>query len=307
MDRARDNVKAQVELAAEKAEQRLEPAPSPFYSVLMYNCLETGRDISDGGVKYYNYGIHGSGSSNAADALAAVRKFVFEDKTIGREELLDALDKNFDGYDDLFRKLHDEGPKVGNNDDYVDSILARLFGYFADACEAAGSNSQGRIIRAGTGSAMYYVWLVRRGRDKQTEPIVDATADGRRRGDFIGSSLAPSPGVRVGGPVSVLQSFSKIDYNRVCNGGPITMELSDTVFRDEESVEKVAMLIRTFARIGCQQLQINTLNVERLRDAKKHPEQHGNLIVRVWGWSGYFVELDEPYQDHIISRHMLTL
>jgi len=85
------------------------------------------------------------------------------------------------------------------------------------------------------------------------------------------------------------------------------MELSDTVFRDEECLQKVAMLVRTFARLGCQQLQLNTLNVETLLDAQKHPEQHRNLIVRVWGWSGYFCELDEPYQEHIIARHSFAL
>ena len=107
--------------------------------------------------------------------------------------------------------------------------------------------------------------------------------------------------------MSILQAFSNIDYQRVCNGGPITMELSDTVFRDEEAVRKVAMLVRTFAMLGCQQLQLNTLNVKVLQDAKQHPERHRDLIVRVWGWSGYFCELDEPYQDHIIARHSFAL
>ena len=105
----------------------------------------------------------------------------------------------------------------------------------------------------------------------------------------------------------MLQSFSKIPFDRICNGGPITMELSDTVFRDEDALEKVAMLIRTFAQTGCQQLQLNSLNIETLKDAKLHPEKHKNLIVRVWGWSGYFCELDECYQDHIIARHALAL
>ena len=134
-------------------------------------------------------------------------------------------------------------------------------------------------------------------------PAVGATADGRAAGDFFSSSLAPSPGVRVRGPISVLQSFGKLDYGRVYNGGPITMELSDGLFRDAESIRKVAMLVRAFAQTGNQQLQLNTLNAETLEDAKRHPAKHKNLIVRVWGWSGYFCELDEPYQDQIIARH----
>jgi formate C-acetyltransferase len=100
-----------------------------------------------------------------------------------------------------------------------------------------------------------------------------------------------------------LQSYSKIDYQRVFNGGPITMELSDSVFRDSESIRKVAMLVRVFAQLGCQQLQLNTLKVNTLLEAKAHPEKHKNLIVRVWGWSGYFCELAPEYQNHIIARN----
>ena len=106
-------------------------------------------------------------------------------------------------------------------------------------------NGRAGIVRPGTGSAMYYVWLAR-GHDEMREPVVGATADGRKEGEFFSSSLAPSPGVKIRGPISVLQSYSKLDYNRICNGGPVTMELSDMVFRDPESIRKVAMMIRTF-------------------------------------------------------------
>lgn len=109
-------------------------------------------------------------------------------------------------------------------------------------------------------------------------------------------------GVLSDGPFSVLSSFSKIDYGRIYNGGPITLELSDTVFREPESIRKVAMLVRAFAQLGCQQLQINSLNAARLLEARCHPELHRDLIVRVWGWSGYFCELAPEYQEHILTR-----
>jgi formate C-acetyltransferase len=134
--------------------------------------------------------------------------------------------------------------------------------------------------------------------------VVGSTADGRKAGDLFSSSLAPSPGVKVRGPLSVLQSYSKINYRRICNGGPLTIEVSDTVFRNPEALHQVALLIRLFASVGCQQLQINTLNVETLKAAKRHPELYKNLVVRVWGWSAYFCELNEIYQDHIIARHV---
>ncbi len=153
---------------------------------------------------------------------------------------------------------------------------------------------------------MYYIWLAA-GHPGMREPAVGATADGRISGQPFSANLAPSPGVRVRGPISTLQSFARIDYRRAYNGGPITMELSDTVFQSPESIRKTAMLVRAFAQLGCMQLQLNSLRLETLRDAKAHPENHKNLIVRVWGWSGYFCELSPEYQDQIIARHLYEL
>ena len=297
------DISRQVSALVEAYGQLLLP-PAPYYSVLMDGCLEQGRDLSQG-LRYNNYGIHGAGSADAADALAAVAKLVIEERRVGAAELIAALDADFQGYETLQRMLVDEAPKVGNNDDEADGMLGRLFDWFAEACEAIGDNGRGGRVRPGTGSAMYYLWLAR-GHEGMREPVVGATADGRGSGEFLSANLSPAQHARVRGPISVLQSFSKIDYTRICNGGPITMELSDAVFRDAESIRKVAMLVRTFARLGCQQLQLNTVNLDTLLDAKKHPERHRNLIVRVWGWSGYFCELAPEYQDHVIARHMYS-
>jgi formate C-acetyltransferase len=267
----------------------------------MEGCLERGKDLSEG-LKYNNFGIHGAGAANAADALAAVMQFVFEAGSMPPGDLLSALDANFAGYEPLRCKLAEEGPKVGNNDPDADTFLIQLFDDFAEACETYGGTPRGGILRPGTGSAMYYIWLAT-GHEGMREPVVGATAEGRRRGEPFSANLSPSLGIRVRGPISMLQSFAKIDYQRIFNGGPITMELSDTVFRNPESIRKTAMLVRTFAQLGCQQLQLNSLNLETLLDAKLHPEKHQNLIVRVWGWSGYFCELAPEYQDQIISRH----
>ncbi|MHC4124295.1 MAG: pyruvate formate lyase family protein [Planctomycetota bacterium] len=274
--------------------------PAPYYSVLMDGCLENGRDLSKG-LKYNNYGIHGACSADAADALGAVRKFVFDEKTVKAEELLDALNENYKGYEKLRNKLANEAPKAGNNDDYADSILLRLFDFLCNSCEAIKDNGRGGIVRPGAGSAMYYVWLA------VGEKAVGPTAEGRFKGEFFSANLSPSPKASVRGPISTMQSFSKIDYQRLCNGGPVTMELSDSVFCNEDSIKKVAMLVKSFAQMSGQQLQLNTLNVDTLRDAKKNPEVHKNLIVRVWGWSGYFCELGQEYQDHIIARHEYKL
>jgi pyruvate-formate lyase len=304
MERTAVHMRTQVQALAEAYASVLLP-PAPYYSVFQRGCLEDGRDLSQG-LKYNNLGIHGACSANAADALAAVRQFVFEEKSVTAHELLEALQANFKDLEPLRRKLDEDGPKVGSNDERADGLLVRLFEAFASACEEYGRTPRGGILRPGTGSAMYYIWLAS-GHAGMREPVVAATADGRLSGEPFSANLAPAPGVRVRGPLSTLQSFAKIDYRRVCNGGPITMELSDTVFREAESIRKVATLVRMFAQLGCQQLQLNSLNVETLLDARAHPERHKNLIVRVWGWSGYFCELAPEYQDHIIARSMYQM
>jgi len=297
--RVKANIRRQVRALAKTYEQLLLP-PAPYLSVLMSECLETGKDLSQG-ASYNNFGIHGAGSANAADALAAVKQFVFGDQSVSASDLLAALDNNFAGAEELRAKLTGQAPKVGRNDPAADDLLVGLFDDFAEACEEIPDNRRGGMIRPGTGSAMYYVWLAR-GHEGMREPVVGATADGRHQGDFFSANLSPSPGVQVNGPISIFQTYARLDYKRICNGGPITIELSDTVFRDEESIRKVAMLVRTFAQLGCQQLQLNILNPAMLLDAQAHPENYQNLIVRVWGWSGYFCELSPEYQEHIINR-----
>jgi len=303
LGRAADNIRERVFELADQYRRLLLP-PAPYYSVLMEGCLENGRDLSRG-LKYNNFGLHAAASANAADALAAVKRFVFDERSVSADELLEALDGNFENHESLRRRLTEDAPKVGN-DEEADQLMVRLFEFVAEACEAIEDNGRGGKMRPGTGSAMYYIWLAR-GEPGDAAPPIGATAEGRKRGEFFSANLAPSPNAAIRGPIGVLQAFSRIDYGRICNGGPITMELSDLAFRDEDSIAKCALLVRTFAQLGCQQLQLNALNAETLLDAKRHPELHRNLIVRVWGWSGYFCELAPEYQDHVVARQLYGL
>ena len=296
------NISAQVKDYLAAKQNITDFLSNPYYSVLMTCCLERGKDINHGGCDYYNYGIHGSGSANAADALLVMKKLIYEEKTVCAGEIVDAIWRNWEGHEPLRQQIIDSEEKVGNYCADADELLKKLFDWFADACEAIADNGRGGIVRPGTGTAMFYVWLGDpnwRG----LEPTVGATADGRKVCDYFSSSLAPAPGIKSAGPLAVLQSFAQIDYSRICNGGPITMELSDTVFRQEEDLTKVAALVQIFVRLGCQQLQMNVLNRQILEEARRHPEAHRNLIVRVWGWSGYFVELAPEYQEQIINRN----
>lgn len=264
--------------------------PSPFQSVVMTDCIRKAKDIADGS-KYNNYGFHGAGLSTAADSLAAIRKLVFDEKKYTANELKAALAANFKGYEKL-RSDCIAAPKMGSNDDYVDGIAVELTACFADSLKGE-KNERGGIFRAGTGSAMYYIWLAEH---------LGATPDGRYAGEPFSANYSPSLNVKFDGVLSVIHSFTKPDLRRVCNGGPLTLEFHDTLFRNDEGTRKVALLVKLFVENGGHQMQLNAINRDTLLDAQKHPEAHKNLIVRVWGWSGYFNELDVAYQNHIIKR-----
>ncbi len=263
-----------------------------YLSLFVDGCLEKGLDETEGGAKYNNFGVLGGGIANSADALAAVKKYVFEEKIITPDELIAALDANFEGYGEIKNMLL-AAPKMGNNDDYVDSIAGQIMDMAADHLHGRPNGFYGGIWRVGTGSAQSYIVCSEK---------IGATADGREAYTPFSCSFSPAITTKTNGPLSVLQSFTKHDLTRMCNGGPFTIELHDTVFRNEEGEKKVAQFVKAFIMLGGHQLQINSINRERLLEAQEHPEDHPNLIVRVWGWSGYFCELDKEYQDHIISR-----
>lgn len=265
--------------------------PSPMMSLLMDGSVGRAQDISLG-ARYNNYGLHGTGIATATDSLAALRRFYFEERRFDAGTLLAALEADFRGYDELQHMLRHEAPKMGRDDDYADAIACDLIASFARSLEGR-RNERGGIYRAGTGTAMYYVFHASE---------LGATPDGRNAGEMIPANYSPSLFVEERGPVSVIKSFAKPALADAANGGPLTLEFDQSVFNNDESVRKLGMLVKTYITLGGHQLQLNTVSRERLLDAKKHPERHRNLIVRVWGWSGYFVELDECYQNHVINR-----
>lgn len=266
--------------------------PSPFLSLLMNGTIENAKDISKG-AKYNNYGIHGTGISTAADSLIAIKKYYFEDKEVEYSVLMEALENNFKGFEDLQKKLRFDAPKMGQNDDMVDQIGADLLNSFDKALDGK-RNERGGVYRAGTGTALFYI---------NHSCHLGATPDGRSSGEVIPANYSPSLFMRQKGPVSVIKSFTKPALENTINGGPLTLEFDESVFNNQESVSKLAMLVQYYIISGGHQIQLNTVNRDKLLDAKIHPELYSNLIVRVWGWSGYFVELDEVYQEHVLSRY----
>ena len=273
-----------------EAYRHVEILPGPFVSVISRGCIGNARDICKG-AKYNNFGIHGTGIAVAVDSLASVRELVFEKKMVSLPELVELLDTDFAGRPDVLAAAK-VAPKMGNADPHADEIAKRVIDFWGHAFDGK-RNDRGGVFRPGTGSAMYYIWHTR---------DVPASADGRLKGEPLSANWAPALDVPVKGPISVVRSFTEPDLGPVCNGGPLTIEIHDSAFAMSDGVEKVAQLVKFFIARGGHQMQINTINRETLLDAQKHPERHRHLIVRVWGWSGYFIELDKEYQDQIIQR-----
>lgn len=298
-----DELMAHVKVAIEKdCDERIASAnaivcpPLPMLSILIDGCIEQGKDIADFAAKYNNFGCHGAGIANVADALMAVKEVIFDKQSVSKEELLRALHTDFQGYEPLRKRLV-ACPKMGNNEDEVDEIGCTLMEWFSGYLNKK-PNNRGGVWRAGTGSAMEYILSARK---------CPATADGRHAYEPYGSSFSPAITTRLNGPLSVVQSFTKFDMKKIINGGPLTLEIHNTVFRNPEGEKKVAQLVKAFIELGGHQLQLNAINRDTLLDAQAHPEEYPNLIVRVWGWSGYFCELDPIYQNHVIARTEFTV
>ena len=264
---------------------------NPYASLYVRGCREKGLDYTEHGAKYNNDGVHGLGIAPAVDALAAIKKLCFDEKTLDKSVLVKALAANFEGFEEVRNRLL-ACPKTGNNDELTNGIMSALLDFYAETVDNV-QDSVGGVFRAGTGGSMDYVTMSRG---------VGATADGRKAGQPYPASFSPSIGVKANGPLSVVQTFTSFDMTKIINGGPLTLEMHDNVFRNDEGIEKVAALVKTFISLGGHELQLNSISRERLLDAQAHPEKYPDLIVRVWGWSGYFNELDVEYQNHVISR-----
>jgi len=264
--------------------------PSPFMNVMMSDGIYNGG-------KYNNFGIHGTGIATAADSLAVLQKYIFEEHRFTKKDLLEAVDSDFEMHSELLPILRFEAPKLGNNDKLPDDMMLFLLKSFSDSLKGK-KNCRNGVYRAGTGSAMYYLWHANE---------IGASADGRRKGEPFGTNFSASLFARIHGPLSVIQSFTKPDFTDTMNGGPLTLEFTSAMFKDKDSVKKVAALVKAFIEKGGHQLQLNAVNTEMLKEAQAHPEEHRQLVVRIWGWSAYFVELDKEYQDHVLRRQQYTV
>jgi formate C-acetyltransferase len=217
---------------------------------------------------------------------------MFDARKISAPQLLEALAADFEGHENLQRMLIEEAPKFGNDDDTVRGIAHELSRCLAEEIKCH-RNERGGIYRSGISSAPLYIW---QGKE------IGATADGRKAKEPLAPNFSPAMGRARDGLTTVIRTFAQHDLTDLINGGPLTIEIHDSAFQTSDAYAKMAALIRTFVELGGMQMQVNTVNRQKLIDAQAHPEKYRNLIVRVWGFSAYFVELERDFQDHIISR-----
>ena len=254
--------------------------------------IETSLDI-----KYRNYGMHGTGISSAVDSLYALQEHVFNRHTISLKEYKQAIEMDYKGYETLLNEVRYHTFKMGQNIKEVDDIAIDLMKEFSK-CLKDKRNEFNGIYRAGTGTAMFYL-------DHANE--LKAGFDGRRKNEPFAANYSPSIYAHINGPFSIIESFTKPNLHDCMNGGPLTLEFSSSMFNYEESIRKTALFVRTFILKGGHQLQCNAVNINDLKDAQINPDKYKNLIVRIWGWSAYFVELDKDFQDHVIMRKEYSL
>jgi formate C-acetyltransferase len=266
-------------------------APAPFLSVVIADCIAKGKDYYDGGPRYNTNYIQCCGIGTVTDSLSAIKKHVFDDQTVTMDELLAALKGNFSDHEALRSRLVNKTPFFGNDDDIADNLMRRVY---ADLFEAIDGkpNTKGTRYHLNMLSTTCHVYFGK---------MLGASANGRLAGLPISDGTSPSHGADRNGPTAVIKSLAKMD--QVKSGGTLLNQrfLPDLV-KDDVGIDKLCHLIRTYFNLNGHHIQFNIIDSATLRRAQQVPDDYRDLLVRVAGYSDYFVDLDVDHQEEIISR-----
>jgi pyruvate-formate lyase len=267
--------------------------PDPFLSALTRDCIARARDINDGGAEFARmHGIAIMGLGTVADSLSAVKTLVFEQDQVGYDALMDALDADFAAQERLRQLLVNRAPKYGNDEDAVDTIAAFLVDWVSRKCLRHEIVGGGRFVAAMAANTS----------NIPAGEEVGATPDGRRAFTPLSDAASPYFGRDTHGPTAFLNSVSKPDYHRVLTGSVINMKFEPAFFQGPDGEAVFLALMRVFVRNRVQELQFNFTGNETLLDAQTNPELHRNLVVRVSGFSQYFIQLSKEVQEDVIRR-----
>jgi formate C-acetyltransferase len=264
--------------------------PAPFLSVITDDCIAKGKDYNAGGARYNNSYVQFVGIASLTDCLAAVRKFVFDEKLLALQDLVEALDADFAGHESLRQRLVHRGPKYGNDDDSADRVMVRAFNHLFDALDGRPNSKGGkyRVEMLPTTSHVYF------------GSVTGAMPDGRKAGVPLSEGISPVQGADRCGPTAVIQSAAKMDHVRT-GGTLLNMKFTPSLLTDD-GLDKLAHLVRGYFKLGGHHVQFNVVGAERLREAQARPEAFRDLIVRVAGYSDYFCDLSLELQEEIIAR-----
>jgi len=265
--------------------------PVPFLSLIIDNCITSGKDYNNGGARYNTTYIQGVGLGSITDSLTALRIHVFEQSTITMKGMLKALKNNFTDFEELHAALVFDTPKWGNDDDTADNQAKLVFDLFYQVVDSRPNALGGkhRINMLPTTCHVYF------------GSVIGALPDGRKAGLPLSEGISPVQGADTKGPTAVLKSAAKIDHLKT-GGTLLNQKFSPDFFFDETSIRKITALIRSYFKMDGHHIQFNVVSADILRDAQKHPERHRDLIVRVAGYSDYFNDLGEDLQNEIIKR-----
>jgi formate C-acetyltransferase len=265
--------------------------PAPFLSILVDDCIKKGKDYNCGGARYNTSYIQGVGMGSITDSLASIKYNVFDEKRFTLSELMSAVKSNYQGFEEIKKFVWDESPKYGNDDDYADNILKELFEMYFSLIDGR-PNTKGGFHRVNLLPTTCHVYF---------GSVMEASPDGRLATKPLSEGISPVQGADRNGPTAVLKSAAKIDHLRT-GGTLLNQKFTPQILEDETGIESVLHLIRSYFKMDGHHIQFNVVNAETLRKAQKEPENYKDLIVRVAGYSDYFVNLGLDLQEEIINR-----
>jgi pyruvate formate-lyase/glycerol dehydratase family glycyl radical enzyme len=265
--------------------------PAPFMSLLFDDCIVHGKDYHNGGPRYNSTYIQGVGMGTITDSLSAIKFHVFEKKQFSMKELLDGLRTDFEGNEVMRMKLLNKTPKYGNDDDFADMLAKDVFNAYFDLIDGR-PNTKGGEYRVNLLPTTVHIYFGQ---------MTGATPDGRKAGAPLSDGISPSHGADTNGPTAVIKSVAKIDHWKT-GGTLLNQKFMPDVLADEEGRQKLGNLVRTYFKLGGHHVQFNVVHADTLKSAQKNPELYQDLIVRVAGYSDYFVNIGNDLQNEIIAR-----
>jgi pyruvate-formate lyase len=265
--------------------------PAPFLSLLIDDCIQKGKDYNNGGARYNTSYIQGVGIGSLTDSLTAIKYHVFDRRNMSLPGLVKMLDADFNGFETEWKMLTEDTPKYGNDDDYPDDIMKAVFEYFYGAVDnrPAANGGVHRINMLPTTCHVYF------------GSVIGALPDGRKAFQPLSEGISPVQGADRSGPTAVIKSTAKMDHIKT-GGTLLNQKFTPAVLQDEEGLTQLLHLVRCYFKLDGHHMQFNVVDAALLREARKHPEKYRDLIVRVAGYSDYFVDLTPELQEEIIRR-----